>query len=84
MPIQGQEKSLYLETRLVQVSVVCGFYAFEAFYYYLLMIEVARYLYHKGYTKKRKPQIEGWFLNVLHILGQEKILFLVNKITRGY
>ena len=61
-----------------------GYYAFEASYYYLLMLEVARYLYHKGCTKKWKQRIDGWFLNVLHILGQEKILFMVNKVTTGY
>ena len=65
----------YLETRLVQVTVVSGYYAFEACFYYLPMVEVDRYLYHKGYTKKRKPQIDSWFLNILHILGQEKIFF---------
>ena len=69
----------YLETRLVQVTVASGYYAFEACYFYLLMVEVD-----KGYTKKRKPQIDSWFLNVLHILGQEKILFIVNKVTTGY
>ena len=35
------------------------------------MLEIARYLYHKEYTKKQKPQINNWFLNILHILGQD-------------
>ena len=50
----------------------------------LQMLVVTRYLYHKWYTKKRKAQIDGWFLNLMHILGQEKILFMVNKVITGY
>ena len=48
------------------------------------MLEVTRYSDHKSYTKKRKLQIDGWFRNVLHILGQENIMFMVNKVTTGY
>ena len=61
-----------------------GYYAFKACYYELLMLMGTNYLYLKRYTKKRKAQIDGWSLNVLHILSQEKELFMVNKVTTGY
>ena len=48
------------------------------------MSEVTRHLYHKWYTKKQKPQIDSWFQNVLNILGQKNIVFIVNKVTTGY
>ena len=69
---------------LLQATVVNGLYAFNACYYKLLMLVVTRYSYHKWFTQKRKPQIYCWFLKVLHILDQEKILFMVNKVTTGY
>ena len=45
-----------------------GYYAFKVCYY-------------KGYTKKRKPQFDGWFLSVLlHILGKEKVNLVENQV----
>ena len=41
-------------------------------------------MYIKWYKKKRNLQIEGWFLNILHILGQEENNFIVNKGITGY
>ena len=33
---------------------------------------------------KKKQETDGWFWNVLHILGKENRLFMVNKITKIY
>ena len=60
------------------------YYAFKACFYKLLMPEITTYLSHKWYTKRWKPQIDNWFQNVLHILVQEIIMFIVNKVTTGY
>ena len=46
------------------------------------MLEVTRYSDHKSYTKKRKLQIDGWFLNVLHMLGQEKPIKLKTRLLQ--
>ena len=48
-----------------------GYYAFKAYYYKIS--EVTMYLNHKWHTRKQKLQINGWVLNVLHILGQQVV-----------
>ena len=83
-PYKFRTNPFYEKFMLPQASIVSGYYAFKACCYKLLILDATRYSYHKWYTKKRRPQIDGCFLNILHISDQEKILFIVNKGTTCY
>ena len=67
------------ETRLLQATVVSGNYAFKA-------TDVRGYQLFVTQVVYQKMRATNWWLiqNVWHILGQENIFFMVNKVTTGY
>ena len=75
---------------LLYGTCVSGFYRFKAF-----LLTVTTVQAHHEFSlevlcqNKRKPQIDGLFQNVLHILGQEKYSSLRTRLLhatacRGY